>query len=121
MCKTNSVSDFSSPHLFFPQIHTNTSTQTNQHKDTQTHPHEQTNKERERDWCWCWLLVDRWIGAGGGDQSLWVDGNGSGCLWIRPGGGDWCLWVDGVSDCGLTEIGACGLWVLILVVLVVES
>ena len=47
--------------------------------------------------------MDRWIGAGGRDQSLWVDVNGSGYLWISASGGDRCLWV------------------LILVVLVVES
>ena len=47
--------------------------------------------------------MDRWIGAGGGDQSLWVDVNGFGYLWISASGGDRCLWV------------------LILVVLVVES
>ena len=23
-----------------------------------------------------------WIGAGGEDQSLWVNGNGSRCLWV---------------------------------------
>ena len=28
------------------------------------------------------------------DQSLWVDGNGFGCLWIGVGGKDRCLWVD---------------------------
>ena len=55
--------------------------------------------------------MDRWIGAGGGDQSLWVDVNGFGYLWISASGGDRCLWVDR-DWC---------LWVLILVVLVVES
>ena len=43
----NKLSDFSSPHLLFPQIHTNTSTQTNQHKYTQTNPHRQTNRETD--------------------------------------------------------------------------
>ena len=49
---------------------------------TQTHSHRQINTEihkytymdkpipRERDWCWHWLLVDRWVGANGRDQSL---------------------------------------------------
>ena len=73
-------------------------TQTYPHRqiNTEIHKHTHTNKptkrERERDWCWCWLLMDQWIGAGGGDQSLWVDGNGSGCLWIGAGDGDRCLW-----------------------------
>ena len=69
------------------------------------------NQQKERDWCWCWPLVDQWIIAGGGDWSLWVNENGSGYLWIGVGGKDRYLWVDR-DQC---------LWVLILVVLVVES
>ena len=101
MCKTNSVSDFSSPHLFFPQIHTNTSTQTNQHKDTQTHPHEQTNKERERE-----------IGVGVG--CLWIGGLvlvaeikvcGSMKMGLDTCGSVLAAEIDAY---GSTEIGACG-------------
>ena len=51
--------------------------------------------------------MDQWIGAGGGDQSLWVDGNGSGCLWIGAYGST----VMGFDACGsvlVVEISACG-------------
>ena len=46
LCKRNSISNFSSPHLLFPHIHTNTSTETNQHKNTQTHPHTNTSTQK---------------------------------------------------------------------------
>ena len=46
------LNNFSSPHLHFPQMLTNTPTQTNQHRDTQTHPqinkHTQLNQKRDR-------------------------------------------------------------------------
>ena len=54
VCKTNSVSDFSSPHLLFPQIHTNTPTQTHSHRQINTEIHKYTymdkpiERERER-------------------------------------------------------------------------
>ena len=53
----NKLSDFSSPHLLFPQIHTNTATHKHIHIDkstqiytnthTQTNPHRQTNRETD--------------------------------------------------------------------------
>ena len=47
----NLVSNFSSPHPFFPQIHANTPTQIYLHRQINTeiykHIHGQTNKERE--------------------------------------------------------------------------
>ena len=91
MCKTNSVPDFFSPHLLFPQIHTNTLIQTNQHRDTQKHPHKQTNRERE-------------IGVGVGH--LWISGLVL-VVEIRVCG----LMEMGLNACGsvlAVEIGACG-------------
>ena len=54
----NKLSDFSSPHLLFPQIHTNTPTHKHIHIDkstqiytnthTQTNPHGQTNRGTDR-------------------------------------------------------------------------
>ena len=54
----NKLSDFSSPHLLFPQIHTNTATHKHIHIDkstqiytnthTQTNPHGQTNRGTDR-------------------------------------------------------------------------
>ena len=95
ICKTTQT--FALPHhLLLPLIHINTPTQTNQHRDAQKH----TNKSTERE-CTILNLILLWIGAGGGDRCLWVDGNGFWCLWIGVGNGDWCLWVDR---------GRCFLW-----------
>ena len=52
----NELSDFSSPHLLFPQMHTNTqthphrqiNTEIHKHTHTQTNPHRQTNREIDR-------------------------------------------------------------------------
>ena len=82
----NELSDFSSPHLLFPQMHTNTqthphrqiNTEIHKHTHTQTNPHTnkptQTNQQRDRsvlDW---------------NDQCLWVFFDR--CLWVLL---DWCL------------------------------
>ena len=54
--------------------HINTLTQTHTQRQINTKIHKYTNMDkpiqRERDWCWHWLLVDRWVGANGRDQSL---------------------------------------------------
>ena len=50
------------------QRYTNTPTQTNQHKEREIGVGVSIGR------------LDQWVGVGGKDQSLWVDGNGSTCL-----------------------------------------
>ena len=113
MCKTNSVSYFSSPHLLFPQIHTNTPTQTHSHRQINTEIHKYTYMdkpiEREREWCWYWPLMDRcwWRRSEFVGRWKWVL-----MLVDRAGNGDQCLWVDEVNVYRSTEISACGFWFL---------
>ena len=82
----NKLSNFSSPHLLFPQMHTATSTQINQYRDTQTHPHTnkptRTNQQRDRS------VLD------------WNDR----CLTKTIGACGSCL----IGACGSCLIGACG-------------
>ena len=79
LLSSSSFSSDTHKHIYIDkstQRYTNTPTRTNQ------------QKERERE-----SGVGRlWIDAGGGDQSLWVNGNRSGCLWIDVGDGDRCWW-----------------------------
>ena len=96
-CKTNSVSDFSSPHLLFPQIHTNTPTQTHPHRqiNTKIHKHTHTDKPTKRQigasvGC-LWISGSILVAL---DQSSCVIENGSVYLWISVGSQDQCLWVD---------------------------
>ena len=132
VCKMNLVSDFSSPHLLFPQIHTNIPTQTHSHRQINTeiykHMYTHMDKPIERewegsmlvlvayglvDWCWWWRseFVARWKWVWVlVDRCLWVNRNEFWCLWIGVGGGDrclWCLWWRG--DLALREKeDACG-------------
>ena len=106
MCKMNSTSDFSSPHLLFPQIHTNTPTQRNQHKDIQIHPHGQTNTKRERE-----REREREIGVGVGH--LWIGGSVL-MAKIRVCG-SMEMGFDAYGSVLAVEIGACALTKSVLV------
>ena len=58
-----SVHNHSSPHLLFPQMHTNKHT----HTHTQTNPHRQTNRETDRS---SWVLTSAWSELVGLDRCL---------------------------------------------------
>ena len=116
MCKTNSVSDFSSPHLLFPQTHINTPTHKHIHTEKSiqryTNTPTRTNQQRDRS---VLVLVTCGLVLVVLDQSSWVNGNGFGCLWVSVGGRGRCLGVDKNEFWFLWF-----LWGLILVVLMVE-
>ena len=80
-CKTNSVSDFSSAHLLFPQTHTNTPTHKHIHIDKSiqryTNTPTRTNQQRDRS---VLVLVTCGSVLVALDQSSWVNRNGFGCL-----------------------------------------
>ena len=91
----NELSDFSSPHLFFPQMHTNTQThphrqiniEIHKHTHTQTNPHRQTNRE-----------IDRCLTGTISACGSFLIGACESCLigaWPR-GSGDWVLFEEWV-------------------------
>ena len=120
----NQWTQFSSPHLLFPQMHTNKHTHTHTH--TQTNPHWQSSRETDRS---SWVLIgawsehvglDRWLIEARGswsmlDRSLWVLIG----AWLELVGPDRCLtgahgswsvldWGLIVAWLELVLIGACG-------------
>ena len=100
----NQWTQFSSPHLLFPKVHTNkhthtytqthphrhTNTEIHKHTHTQTNPHGQTDRETDRS---SWVLIGAWSELVGLDRCL-IGAHGS-----------WSVLVGLLLEWSLTEMG----------------
>ena len=111
----NELSDFSSPHLLFPQIHTNTPTHKHIHTDkstqrytnTPTHKQTHTDKPTERQ-IGAWLersMLDRCLIGTIGAWSMLVGQR----EWVLMLAAEIGAWLERFSTCASVIVGQC-LW-----------